>query len=54
MASDYYDALEMGETPTAGSENWISPFAQDAFNRYLKPDKSLSKLIRSCCSLEIS
>jgi hypothetical protein len=42
MASDYKDCLDMGLTPPPGSEYWISPFAQEAFNMYVNPNKELS------------
>lgn len=54
MASDYMDCLEMGITPPDGSQNWIAPFAQDAFDKVIKPHKSIANFILSTCYLEIS
>ena len=54
MASDYMDHLEMKMTPPAGSENWIARFAQEAFNKVIKPHKSIANFILSTCYLEIS
>ena len=42
MASDYRDCIEMGLIPPSGSEYWIAPFAQEAFNKYVNPNKELS------------
>ncbi len=53
MALDYVDSLEMGMIPSEGSERWIAPFAQDAFDKYIKPDKALADFIKDNCSLEI-
>ena len=53
MASDYNDCLEMGMTPPLGSEYWIAPFAQDAFDKYIKPNQALANYIYENCSLEI-
>lgn len=54
MASDYMDCLEMGITPPDGSQNWIAPFAQDAFDKVIKPYESIANFIISTCYLEIS
>jgi hypothetical protein len=35
-SSDYRDALEIGLTPEEGSENFVAPFIQRAFNEILK------------------
>lgn len=53
MASDYMDYLEMGETPPEGSEAWIASFAQDAFDKVIKPHKSIANFILTTCYLEI-
>jgi len=53
MASDYTDFLDIGETPPKGSQYWIAPFAQEAFDRYIKPRKELCEFIKSSCNLEI-
>lgn len=54
MASDYMDHLEMEMTPPAGCENWIARFAQEAFDKVIKPHKSIANFILSTCYLEIS
>ena len=54
MASDYMDYMEMGMTPPEGSENWIAPFAQDAFDKIIKPHMEIANFITSTGPLEIS
>lgn len=54
MASDYVDHLDMGMTPPDGCQNWIAQFAQDAFDKVIKPHKDIAELILSTCYLEIS
>lgn len=54
MASDYMDFKELGLTPPDGCQNWIAPFAQDAFDKVIKRHKTIAKFIISTCSLEIS
>ena len=53
MESDYIDSLELGLTPPEGSENWIAPFAQEAFDKYIKPNKPLANFIKEHCPLGI-
>lgn len=53
MASDYMDSIEMGLPPEPSSEYWIAHFAQEAFDKYIKPDKELADYICENCSLEI-
>lgn len=53
MASDYVEYLEVGETPPEGAERLIAPYAQAAFDKWLKPHKALAEFIRERCSLEI-
>ena len=52
MASDYIDYLEGDATPPKNSENWIAPFAQEAFSKYIK-NKSLAAFIKETCILDI-
>jgi len=54
MASDYMDHMEMGVIPPEGSENWIAPFAQDAFDKIIRPHKAIADFIISTCPLKIS
>ena len=53
MASDCMDCMELGLTPPEGSIEWIAPFAQDAFDRYIKPHEKLASFIKETCSLQI-
>ena len=53
MASDYMDYLEEGLTPPEGSEAWIASFAQDAFDKVIKPHKAIANFILTTCYLEI-
>lgn len=53
MASDYMDYMEMGETPPEGSEEWIASYAQDAFDKYIKPNVKLADYIKSTSFLQI-
>lgn len=53
MASNYMDYMDEGQTPPAGSENWIARFAQDAFDKVIKPHKKISEFIKRTCYLVI-
>lgn len=53
MASDYMDYMEMGMTPPEGCETWIAQFAQDAFDKVIKPNKAIADFILSTCYLKI-
>lgn len=53
MASIYMDYMEMGMQPPQGSESWIACFAQDAFDKYIKPNTKLAEYIRNNCFLQI-
>lgn len=53
MGSDYIDYMEEGLTPPEGSEAWIAPFAQDAFDRVIKPHEEIANFIISTCYLKI-
>lgn len=54
VAADYVDNIEMGMTPPEGSENWIAPFAQYAFDKIIRPHISIANFIKSTCTLDIS
>lgn len=54
MASDYMDYMEMGITPPEGSEYWIASFAQDVFDKIIKPHLAIANFIISTCPLKIS
>ena len=53
MASEYMDYIEIGEQPPQGSDTWIAPFAQVAFDKWIKPDIKLASFIKANCCLEI-
>lgn len=53
MASDYMDYMEMGMTPPEGCQAWIASFAQEAFDKVIKPHKAIADFILSTCYLEI-
>ena len=53
MASDYIDCMEIGMTPPDGCQNRIAPFAQDAFDKVIKPHNAISEFIKKTCYLEI-
>lgn len=53
MASDYLECKEMGIDPPLNSEKWIAPFAQDAFNKYVKGNKELAEYVKGKSWLEL-
>ena len=53
MAFDYIYYMDEGLTPPEGSEAWIASFAQDAFDKVIKPHKAIAKFILTTCYLEI-
>ncbi|AFJ07969.1 hypothetical protein PI172_1216 [Prevotella intermedia] len=53
MASDYVDYMDIGLTPPKGSESWIAPYAQKAFDKYIKPYPNLATFIKQECYLQI-
>jgi len=53
MSSDYINWLDCGHKPPEGSENWIAPYAQEAFNKFIKPNHKLAQFIKDNCYLEI-
>ena len=48
------DYLELGEIPPEGSDQWLAPFAQEAFDKYIKNHSKLAVYIKNNCSLEIN
>lgn len=52
MASDYMDYLEFGETPPAGSDQWIAPLRK-SFDKHIKNHSKLAEFIKNNCSLQI-
>lgn len=53
MASDYMDYRDCNEEPPEGSENWLAPYAQKAFDEFLKPHPKLAAFIKEHCPMEI-
>lgn len=53
MASTYMEYKEVGETPPEGCESWPAKFAQEAFDKYIKPRKELAEFIKANCSLDL-
>ena len=53
MAFDYIYYMDEGLTPPEGSESWIASFAQDAFDKVIKPHKAIANFILTTCYLEI-
>ena len=54
MASDYTAHMDAGLTPPDGSEAWIASYAQEAFDKYIKPHARLAAFIRQECNLQIA
>jgi hypothetical protein len=53
MATDYMDYLEAGQQPPDGSDSWIAPYAQEAFDRYIKPYPQIAEFVKKECYLNI-
>lgn len=54
MASDYIDALEMGQTPETESQYWVAPFVQDAFDQFIQTtDPELSEYIKTTTDMKL-
>jgi hypothetical protein len=54
-SSDYIDCLDCDLTPVEGSQYWVAPYVQDAFDQILRkyrPD--LAELIKSNTKMELS
>lgn len=54
MASDHIDYLDAGMTPPEGSEYWLTGYAQEAFDEFIKPHAKLAEFIKSHCAMEIA
>ena len=52
MASDYMDCMEMNMTPPSGSERWLAPYAQLAFDEFIKP--KMASFVREHCVMDIA
>ena len=53
MASYYFDCLDVGETPPEEALSWVAPYAQTAFDKYIRSNESLADFIKSTCYLKI-
>ena len=53
MATNHVDCLDCGITPPEGSERWIAPYAQKAFDIYIKPHSKLAAFVKDSCCLDI-
>lgn len=51
-SSDYRDCLDLNLTPPKGSEKWIAPWAQEALNKYIKPNKMVYDFLKSHVDME--
>lgn len=53
VSDDYISCLESGTEPPEDSQYWIAPFAQDAFDKFIKPQAKLASFIKSESSMQI-
>ncbi len=53
MATDYMDYIDMGMEPPEGCSEWIASYAQDAYDRYIRPHVKLAEFIKSESGLKI-
>lgn len=53
MATDYMDYMDMGMEPPEGCTEWIASYAQEAFDKYIKPHTKLAEFIKSESGLKI-
>ena len=47
------DYRDCNEEPPEGSESWLAPYAQKAFDEFLKPHAKLAAFIKEHCPMEI-
>lgn len=52
--SGYKDHLDLSMIPPEGSETWITPYAQKAFDGYIKSIPRLSAFIKETCGMKIN
>ena len=50
----FMDSIDCGINPPDGSQSWIAPYAQEAFDKYIAPRKDLSTFIIEHCCLDIA
>jgi hypothetical protein len=54
VSSDYVDYLDMGEQPPIGSERWVAPSVQNAFDSIVKPfNTKVAEHIKSLDKLDL-
>lgn len=54
MSSDYEDCLDMGMKPMEGSEYWVAPFIQKAFDKWIKPIRpDIASVIQANTSMKL-
>lgn len=53
MATDFMDDKDMGLEPPEGCTEWIAPYAQEAFDKYIKPHAKLAEFIKNESGLKI-
>lgn len=54
MASDHIDSLEAGLKPEEGSEYFVSPFVQEAFDKVIKPSRpDIAAAIKDATSMQL-
>lgn len=53
LASDYMEYRDMNMIPPEGSECWLAPYAQRAFDEFLKPHEKLAAFIKERCCMTI-
>jgi len=53
MATDYTDYMDVGMTPPEGCERLVAPYAQHAYDTYIKPHAHIAAYIKEHCSLDL-
>lgn len=52
-SSDYMDYLEMGDDPINGSQYWLAPYFQEAYDKLILPYRSLDVYLREASVMDI-
>jgi hypothetical protein len=54
MSAHYTDYLDLGMTPEDGSQYWVSPFIQNIFDNWIKPNRlDIANEIKSKTSMNL-
>ncbi len=54
-SSDYREYMDVGETPPEGCQNWVAPFIQTTFDKYIKTRMpQLASYIRESSCMELA